>query len=50
MRRAEASGQDALAYLLECALIEVRHVAEQEQRDRAEQETDPRDLWRSTGA
>ena len=45
-RRADGKGHGTLAYLLECAEIEARHLAEQEQRDRAEHEADPPDLWR----
>ena len=37
-RRADAEGQGTLAYLLECAEIEARHIADQERRDRAERE------------
>jgi hypothetical protein len=37
-RRADDEGRGTLAYLLECA--------EQVRRDRAERETDPRDLYR----
>jgi hypothetical protein len=45
-RRAEGEGEGTLAYFLDCAEIEARHLAEQEQRDRAGREADPRDLWR----
>ena len=46
MRRAEAEGCGTLAHLLECALGEARHQVEQETRDRAERNADPRDLYR----
>jgi hypothetical protein len=45
-RRAQGKGEGTLAYFLEYAEIEARHLAEQEQRDRAERDADPRDLWR----
>jgi hypothetical protein len=32
--------------MLECAEIEARHLADQERRDRAERDADPRDLYR----
>ena len=46
MRRADNEGQGTLAYLLECAEIEARHIAQQEQRDRAERDAHSPDLWR----
>ena len=48
-RRADDEGQGTLAHLLECALIEARHLVEQEKRDRAERDADPRDLYRPAG-
>lgn len=49
MRRPEAAGQGTLAYLLDCALMEARRVADQERRDRAERDADARDLWGPAG-
>jgi hypothetical protein len=46
MRRADSEGQGTLACLLECAEIEARHIAQQEQRDRAERDAHSPDLWR----
>lgn len=46
MGRAEKEGRGTLAHLLECALVEARHQVDQENRDRAERDADPADLWR----
>ena len=43
---ADDGGLGTLAYLLECALIEARHQAEQGRRDADESGADPDDLWR----
>ena len=45
-RRADDEGQGTLAYLIECAEIEARHLADQEHQNRADREADPRDLYR----
>ena len=45
-RRAHNGGHGTLAYLLECAEIEARHPADQEQRNRAERDAHSPDLWR----
>ena len=44
-RRADDEGQGTLAYLLECAEIEARYIADRERRNKAEREADPGDLW-----
>ena len=43
---AEERGLGVLAYLLDCALIEARHQAEQIQRVREARRANPVDLWR----
>ena len=43
---AEDGGLGTLAYLLEMALIEARHQAEQRRRDADERDADPDTLWR----
>lgn len=44
--QADDGGLGTLAYLLDMALIEARHQAEQRRRDRQERDADPDALWR----
>lgn len=46
---AEEAGLGTLAYLLEVAMIEAKHVSNQARRDSEERQVDPRDLWRLIG-
>lgn len=43
---ADDGGLGTLSYLLEMALTEARHQAEQHRRDQSERDADPDDLWR----
>ena len=43
--QADDGGLGTLAYLLDMALIEARHQAEQRRRDRQERDADPDALW-----
>ena len=43
---AENQGLGMLAHLLDCALIEAKHQADQRRREARDRDADPGDLWR----
>ena len=44
--QADDRGLGTLAYLLDCALIEAKHQADQRWREARDRDADPGDLWR----